>query len=98
VIRWLVFIGLIAALLISAIGVVSQRHESRALFSILQQAEAKRDAARVEWSRLQLEQAWLAEAGRVERQARTELGMDRPARVGILIESPWKDALAEGGQ
>ena len=29
-------------------------------------------------SRLQLEQAWLAESGRIEREAEAELGMLRP--------------------
>jgi cell division protein FtsL len=94
-IRWLLFMILVLGLLASAIGVVAQRHESRELFARLQEAQAERDAARVEWSRLQLEQAWLAEAGRIERQARTQLGMDRPERVGILIEEPWVDALAD---
>jgi cell division protein FtsL len=94
-IRWLLFLMLVASLLASAIGVVAQRHESRELFAELQDAQAERDAARVEWSRLQLEQAWLAEAGRIERQARAQLGMDRPERVGILIEAPWVGALAD---
>jgi|GEM_PF-283955 len=94
-IRWLFFIVTVLALLASSIGVVAQRHESRELFARLQQAQAERDAARVDWSRLQLEQAWLAEAGRIERQARTQLGMDRPERVGILLEEPWVDGLAD---
>ncbi len=94
-IRWLIFLTLILALLASAIGVVAQRHESRQLFAELQDAQAERDAARVEWSRLQLEQAWLAEAGRIEQQARAQLNMDRPERVGLLIEAPWADALAD---
>jgi cell division protein FtsL len=93
-IRWLLFIVLMLSLVATAIGVVAQRHESRELFAALQQAEAAGDQARVEWSRLQLEQAWLAEAGRIERQARSELGMDRPETVGILIEEPWDDAIA----
>ena len=97
-IRWLLFIVLILALLASAIGVVAQRHESRELFAALQDAQSQRDQTRVEWSRLQLEQAWLAEAGRIERQARDRLSMDRPERVGILIEEPWVDALAETRQ
>jgi len=93
-IRWLLFTVLMLSLVATAIGVVAQRHESRELFATFQQAEAARDQARVEWSRLQLEQAWLAEAGRIERQARSELGMDRPETVGILIEEPWDDAVA----
>jgi len=95
VIRWGLFIVLIAALLATAIGVVAQRHDSRELFAELQEAQAEHDAARVEWSRLQLEQAFLAEAGRIERQARSQLGMDRPERVGILIEAPWAGALVD---
>lgn len=87
-IRWLLLLVLTAAVLASAIGVVMLRHESRQLFVALQEAEGKRDAARVEWSRLQLEQAWLGDAGRVERQAREQLGMETPEDVRILVTSP----------
>lgn len=87
-IRWLLFALLLGGLLASAIGVVVLRHESRQLFTALQRAEAERDQAQVEWSRLQLEQAWLAEAGRIERQAREQLDMSRPPRIGILVEGP----------
>ncbi|TVS10249.1 MAG: cell division protein FtsL [Wenzhouxiangella sp.] len=85
-IRWLLFAILLASLLATSIGVVVLRHESRQLFVALQIAAADRDVANVEWSRLQLEQAWLAEAGRVEREARERLNMHRPDRVGILVE------------
>ena len=87
-IRWILFSLLMSALLASAIGVVVMRHESRQLFRTLQLVEVDRDQANVEWSRLQLEQAWLAEAGRIEREARERLNMRRPARVGILVEAP----------
>ena len=87
-IRWILFSLLMTALLASAIGVVVMRHESRQLFRTLQLVEVERDRANVEWSRLQLEQAWLAEAGRIEREAREKLNMQRPARVGILVEAP----------
>lgn len=86
-IRWLTFFLVLCLLLVSAVGVVALRHESRQLFSALQEADAERDQARVEWSRLQLEQAWLAEAGRVERAAREQLGMTMPERPGILVEA-----------
>lgn len=85
-IRWVLFSVLMAALLSSALGVVVLRHESRQLFSALQEAETERDRISVEWSRLQLEQAWLAEAGRIEREARDQLDMRRPEQVGILVE------------
>lgn len=83
-IRWMAFFVVLACLLASAIGVVTLRHESRQLFAALQEAAAERDEARAEWSRLQLEQAWLAESGRVEREARDALDMKLPARTGIL--------------
>jgi len=87
-IRWLLLLALMTAVLASAVSVVMLRHESRQLFAALQEAEAERDESRVEWSRLQLEQAWLGEAGRVESQAREELGMKSPANVRILVTSP----------
>lgn len=86
--RWLILLVLTAAVLATAVGVVVLRHESRQLFAALQEAEAERDATRVEWSRLQLEQAWLGDAGRVETQAREELEMKRPDDVRILVTSP----------
>lgn len=84
--RWLLFAVLLMSLLASAIGVVVLRHESRQLFGALQMAATDRDRASMEWSRLQLEQAWLAETGRVEREARERLNMQRPAQIGILVE------------
>lgn len=87
-IRWAFLLLLTAAVLASAIAVVTLRHESRQLFAALQKAESERDAARVEWSRLQLEQAWLGDAGRVENQAREQLGMAPPEDVRILVTSP----------
>lgn len=84
--RWILFLVLLLALLGSAMGVVALRHESRQIFAALQQAGSERDQANVEWSRLQLEQAWLAEAGRVEREARDQLDMARPERTGVLVE------------
>lgn len=86
-IRWLLFCLLLVALLASATGVVALRHESRQLFVALQEAGSERDEANVEWSRLQLEQAWLAEAGRVAREARERLEMARPERSGVLVET-----------
>ncbi len=84
--RWLLFFILLVALLASAVGVVVMRHEARLQFVALQQTEEARDQARVEWSRLQLEQAWLAESGRIERHARETLEMRRPEGIRILVE------------
>ena len=86
-IRWILFSVLMIGLLASAVGVVVLRHESRQLFSSLQEAEMERDRISVEWSRLQLEQAWLAEAGRIEREAHDQLNMRRPDQIDILVEA-----------
>lgn len=87
-IRWAIFAVLMLALLASSIGVVTMRHESRQLFVQLARAQAERDQASVEWSQLQIEQAWLGDAPRIERQARDQLGMRLPARVGVLVDEP----------
>lgn len=87
-IRWVAFFVVLGLLMGSAVGVVTLRHESRQLFAALQEAASERDQARTEWSRLQLEQAWLAEAGRVEREARERLDMRLPETTGILVNTP----------
>ena len=69
----------------SALGVVYTRHESRSLAVALGEFENNRDEIIAEWSRLQLEQAWLADASHVESKARSELGMDQPADTQILV-------------
>lgn len=72
----------------SALGVVYTRHESRGVAIHLGELEGDRDALIAEWSRLQLEQAWLADAGQVESKAREELGMQDPLETHILVVKP----------
>lgn len=72
----------------SALGVVYARHESRHLAVRLGVLETERDDAVAEWSRLQLEQAWLADAGQIEAKARRELGMRNPESTQILVIRP----------
>ena len=72
----------------SALGVVYARHQSRQLAVQLGQLETERDNAVAEWSRLQLEQAWLADAGQIEAKARKELGMRAPENTRIMVISP----------
>lgn len=69
----------------SALGVVYTRHASRQLAVDLGDLEDGRDQLIAEWSRLQLEQAWLADASNVESKAHAELGMDRPESTSILL-------------
>lgn len=86
--RWLAMSLVLAAVLASALGVIVLRHESRQLFAALQQAESQRDAERIEWSRLQLEQAWLGDAGRIEREAVEKLDMHTPEATRLMVKRP----------
>lgn len=87
-------VRLIAGLLVltvvigSALGVVHTRHESRRHSVQLGLLEDQRDAFIAEWSRLQLEQAWLADASQIESKAREQLGMQTPGKIRILVVEP----------
>lgn len=83
--RLILTLILMALVTTSALGVVYTRHESRRLAVDLGSLENARDETVAEWSRLQLEQAWLADASHVESKARTELGMDQPVETRILV-------------
>lgn len=78
----------LAAVVASALGAVHARHESRRHAVELGMLEEQRDAYIAEWSRLQLEQAWLADASHVESKARDELRMQAPAEPRILVIEP----------
>lgn len=69
-------------------GVVYARHQSRHLAVRLGQLENQHDEGLAEWSRLQIEQAWLADAGTIENKARSQLGMDAPEAARILVVKP----------
>jgi cell division protein FtsL len=86
--RLILILILLALVTASALGVVFTRHESRSLAVELGALENARDETIAEWSRLQLEQAWLADASHVESKARSELGMDLPAQTEILVVEP----------
>ena len=87
--RLIVILIALAAVVCSALGVVYARHESRRAAVQLGLLEDQRDEFIAEWSRLQLEQAWLADASHVESKAREKLGMQAPERAVILVvENP----------
>jgi len=83
--RLLILVLVMLAVVGSALGVVYTRHQSRHLAVELSALEADHDAAVAEWSRLQLEQAWLADAGQIESTARNTLKMQPPGEVNILV-------------
>ena len=78
----------LAAVIGSALGIVYTRHDSRRLEVRLGEQENQRDDIIAEWSRLQLEQAMLADAGQVESKARDQLGMRSPENAQILLVKP----------
>jgi cell division protein FtsL len=79
---------LIAAVLVSAIGTIFSRHESRKLFVELQSLEKRQDDLNIEWGQLQLELSTLATHTRIENAARTRLDMTAPAPVDVVIVRP----------
>lgn len=86
--RVLVVAVLACAVLISAVGVVFARHESRRLFIELQQLTAIRDDLNVDWGRLQIERSTWASLGRVEQIADDKLDMQVPDPAGVVIVEP----------
>ena len=84
----LVLVVLVAACVISAIGVVHARHEHRQLYVDITRLERARDELNIEFGRLQLEQATWAERNRIDQVARTRLGMKFPATDEIVVVRP----------
>jgi cell division protein FtsL len=72
----------------TALGVVYTRHHSRLLAVELVALEARQDEGLAEWSRLQIEQGWMADAAQIETKARELLKMQEPVETQILVVSP----------
>jgi len=87
-VRLIITLFALAAVIVSALGVVYTRNESRGFAAHLGELEDRRDDYVAEWSRLQLEQAWLADASHVESKAREELHMQSPDDTLILVVRP----------
>lgn len=86
--RLVMILALLAAVVGSAMALVVLKHESRKAFGQLQIANEVRDEALTEWSRLQLELASLAELGRIERTAKTQLRMQTPEHTQVVVALP----------
>ena len=82
------FLLLVFMVVSSALIVVYAKHESRKLFSELQNLKREQDKIDVEWGRLQLEQSAWATHGRVEKIARKRLGMHIPSFSEVVIVQP----------
>ena len=84
----LILVLVLIADISSALGVVYTRHQSRHLAVELGALEAHQDEGLAEWSRLQIEQGWLADASQIEKTARGVLQMQQPETTHILVVRP----------
>ena len=84
----LIIAVLFVAVMSSAIAAVYAKHESRKLFTELQQLSNERDRMEVDWGRLQIEQSTWSTYGRVEQLAREQMKMQAPPpdRVSLVAE------------
>lgn len=76
---------LLGAVIVSAIGVVWTRHESRVLFIQLNQLQAQNDDLTIEYGRNELEQATFAEPRVIDDAARQKLGMITPRPQDVQL-------------
>ncbi len=83
-----VLLVLLVIVVASSLGVVYTKYRSRMLFAEIQRLEQELDAYEVEWGQLQLEQNTWAEHSRIERLARTKLGMELPQRELTIYVKP----------
>lgn len=77
-----------AAVLVTAIGLVYSKHQTRKLFVEVQQLHKEVVSLNTEWGRLQLEQSAWSEHGRIERIARQRLGMVNPEADQVAFIKP----------
>lgn len=82
--RALLLGSLLLATLVSAVGVVQAKHESRARLNDLQQLRVEQDRLDTEWSQLQLEESAWANHGRIEQIARERLGMREAENYSVI--------------
>ncbi|WP_245611692.1 cell division protein FtsL [Nevskia soli] len=74
--------------MISAVAVVQVKQHSRNLTTRLDGQRQERERLQLEWAQLQLEQATLAQHGRVDELARSQFGMVDPLDYQIVSEVP----------
>ncbi len=77
---------LLAALVVSALSLVTSRHQARKLFVDLEREQTKSRAYEVEFGQLQIEQSTWAMPARIERIGREQLRMQLPGpgRIELL--------------
>ena len=86
--RMIASMTLAVLVLVSAIGVVATKHQSRKLFVELEALNQERDELNIDWGRLQLEQSTWSTHGRIEQVARERLDMHLPMQAETIIVVP----------
>lgn len=76
---------IVLAVFVSAVLVVSLRHQARLLSTQLQTLQVARDALNTEWGKLLLEEGAWSEHRRVETAARQRLDMAIPDSKEIVV-------------
>ena len=86
--RYVLLAVLVVANVATALLIVRDRHEHRLAFVAINKLDKARDELNIEFGRLQLEQATLAQATRVDQEARGRLGMKFPEAGDIVVVRP----------
>jgi len=76
------------AILVSAIAAVHNKHESRKAFVELQGLLREKDRMEIYWGKLQLEQGAFTAHGKIENDAKANLGMISPGSTEIIVVKP----------
>lgn len=84
----LLCLALLAAVVASSFGVIHSSHACRELYTELQVLEADQWHLQEEYGRLLLEQSTWASHHRVEKVARSELGMRAPTLAELRVVTP----------
>jgi len=84
----LLIVTLAAAVLFSAVAAIHSKHESRKAFVELQGLLSEKDRMEIYWGKLQLEQGAFTAHGKIENDAKTNLGMISPGATEIIVVKP----------
>jgi cell division protein FtsL len=79
---------LLAVLVGCGLSLVTSRHTARKLFVELERAQAEARGYETEYGQLQLEQSTWAMPARIEKIARSSLGMELPASSRVEMVPP----------
>lgn len=84
----IVLVVLLIALMLSALGVIYFKNNSRSIFIEIERNERALDQYEVEWGQMQLELTTLAEQNRVEAIAKERLKLVMPPRESVIYIKP----------